>query len=112
VSKESQPADRMVGRETLVDSSPPALRRRHGVQLHGRSVDAGNATVRFADRGALEVGTVISATGFRTDHAWIDVPVPDNRARPVRQRGITGWPGLCFPGLTWQHTRARRSSAG
>jgi putative flavoprotein involved in K+ transport len=78
----------MVGRETLVLSSPPALRRRHGVQRHGRLVDAGDATVRFADRGALEVGTVIWATGFRSDHAWIDVPVPDNRGRPVHQRGV------------------------
>jgi hypothetical protein len=21
--------------------------------------------------------------------------VPDNRGRPVHQRGVTGWPGLC-----------------
>jgi putative flavoprotein involved in K+ transport len=33
------------------------------------------------------------------------VPVPDNRRRPAHQRGVTGWPGLCLPGLTWQHTR-------
>jgi hypothetical protein len=45
----------MAGRETLVGSSPRKLRRRHGVQLHGRAVDAGDATVRFADGGALEV---------------------------------------------------------
>ena len=54
-SKESQLGDRMAGRETLVGSSPRKLRRRHGVQLHGRAVDAGDATVRFADGGALEV---------------------------------------------------------
>jgi putative flavoprotein involved in K+ transport len=95
----------MAGRETLVGSSPGTLRRRHGVQLHGRAVDAGDATVRFAGGGAIEVGTVIWATGFRTDHAWIDVPVPDNRGRPVHQRGVTGWPGLCFLRLTRQHTR-------
>jgi hypothetical protein len=46
----------MAGRETLVGSSLRKLRRRHGVQLHGRAVDAGDATVRFADGGALEVG--------------------------------------------------------
>ena len=33
------------------------------------------------------------------------MPVPDNRGRPVHQRGVTGWPGLCFLRLTWQHTR-------
>jgi hypothetical protein len=101
--EESQLGDGMAGRETLVGSSPWTLRRRHGVQLHGRAVDAGDATVRFADRGALalEVGTVIWATGFRTDHAWIDVPT----GRPVHERGVTGWPGLCLLRLTWQHTR-------
>jgi putative flavoprotein involved in K+ transport len=95
----------MAGPETLVGSSPRTLRRRHGVQRHGRAVDAGDATVRFADGGALEVGTVIWATALRTDHAWIDVPVPDNRGRPIHQRGVTGWPGLCFVRLTRQHTR-------
>ena len=97
----------MAGRETLVGLSPRKLRQRHGVQLHGRAVDAGDTTVRFTDRGALtlEVRTVIWATGFRTDHAWIDVPVPDNRGCPVHPRGVTGWPGRCFPGLAWQHTR-------
>ena len=67
---------------------------------------------RFAGGGALEVGTVIWATALRTDHARIDVPVPDNRGRPIHQRGVTGWPGLCFVRLTRQHTRARRSWAG
>jgi hypothetical protein len=38
--------------------------------------------------------------------------VPDNRGRPVHQRGVTRWPGLCFLGLTWQYTRTRRSWAG
>ena len=104
-SKESQLGDRMAGPETLVGSSPPTLRRRHGVQRHGRAVDAGDATVRFADGGALEVGTVIWATAWRTDHAWIDVPVPDNRGRPIHQRGVIGWPGLCFVRLTRQRTR-------
>jgi hypothetical protein len=47
----------MARRETLMGSSPRTLRRRHGVQLDGRAVDAGDATARFADGGALEVGT-------------------------------------------------------
>ena len=74
----------------------------------GRRRRDGAVRRRWGTRG----GTVIWATGFRTDHAWIDVPVPDNRGRPVHQRGVTGWPGLCFLRLTWQHTRARRSWAG
>jgi putative flavoprotein involved in K+ transport len=76
VSKESQLADRMVGRETLVVSSPRGAPTAAWRADPRPLVDAGDATVRFADRGALELGTVIWATGFPTDHAWIDVPHP------------------------------------
>jgi putative flavoprotein involved in K+ transport len=65
---------RMAGRETLVGSTPRALRRRHGVQLHGRTVDAAGSTLTFADGTSLDVATVIWATGFRADHSWIHVP--------------------------------------
>jgi putative flavoprotein involved in K+ transport len=78
------------------------------MRVHGRAVDAGDATVRFADGRAPEAGTVVWATGFRT----IDVPMTDNRRLPVNQRGATGWTGLCFLWLTWQRTRARRFWAG
>ena len=94
----------MAGPETLVGSSPRTLRRRMGCSATAaRSTPAMRR--RFAGGGALEVGTVIWATALRTDHARIDVPVRDNRGRPIHQRGVTGWPGLCFVRLTRQHTR-------
>ena len=95
---------RMEGRDTLIGSTPRGLRRR-GVQLHGRAVDATASTVRFGEGTTLEVETVIWATGFRVDHAWIDVPVFDTNGRLVHRRGVTASPGLYFVGLTWQHTR-------
>jgi putative flavoprotein involved in K+ transport len=61
--------------------------------------------VRFADDSQLAVDAVIWATGFRTDHSWIDVPVFDEADRLVHERGVTASPGLYFVGLTWQHTR-------
>jgi putative flavoprotein involved in K+ transport len=48
---------------------------------------------------------VIWATGFSSDHSWIDVPVFDESGRVVHQRGVTTAPGLYFLGLSWQHTR-------
>ena len=63
---------------------------------------------RFAGGGALEVGTVIWATALPTDHARIDVPVPDNRGRPIHQRGVTGWPG---PVLGQAHPATHSGSA-
>jgi putative flavoprotein involved in K+ transport len=96
---------RMEGRDTLIGSSPRALRRRHGVQLHGRAVAAAGSTVSFNDGTTLEARAVIWATGFGLDHSWIDVPVFDESGRVVHERGVTESPGLYFLGLSWQHTR-------
>ena len=95
---------RMQYRETLIGSSPRALRR-HGVQLHPRATEAAGRDVSFSDGTQLEVGSVIWATGFRLDHSWIDAPVFDDDGRVVHQRGVTESPGLYFLGLPWQHTR-------
>jgi putative flavoprotein involved in K+ transport len=96
---------RMSGRDTLIGSTPRRLRRRHGVALHGRAVDASGSSVRFDDDSQLDVASVVWATGFRTDHSWIDAPVFDQAGRVEHQRGVAGLPGLYFIGLSWQHTR-------
>jgi putative flavoprotein involved in K+ transport len=104
-TRDSRIGRRMEGRDTLIGSSPRALRRRYGVQLHGRAVDAAGSTVRFDDGTQLDARTVIWATGYRVDHSWIDVPVFDEHGGVVHQRGVTESPGLYFLGLTWLHTR-------
>jgi putative flavoprotein involved in K+ transport len=102
---ESRIGRRMSGRDTLIGSTPRRLRRRHGVELHGRAVAASGSSVRFADDSQLDVASVIWATGFRTDHSWIYAPVFDQAGRLEHQRGVTASPGLYFVGLSWQHTR-------
>lgn len=104
-SVDSRIGRRMKGRDTLIGSRPRTIRSRHGVQLHGRAVDAAGRTVRFAGGGAIDVGTVIWATGFRVDHSWIDAPVFDDNGHALHRRGVTEVPGLYFLGLTWLHTR-------
>jgi putative flavoprotein involved in K+ transport len=96
---------RMKDRETLIGSSPRVLRRRHGVRLHSRATDVTGAKVSFADGTELTPSAVIWATGFRLDHAWIELPVFDERGDVVHERGVTASPGLYFLGLPWQHTR-------
>jgi FtsP/CotA-like multicopper oxidase with cupredoxin domain len=102
---ESRVGRRMEGRDTLIGSSPRALRRGHGVELHGRTVDAEGWTVSFSDGTRLEVRSVVWATGFRVDHSWVDVPVFGEDGRARHRRGVTDSPGLYFLGLSWQHTR-------
>jgi putative flavoprotein involved in K+ transport len=96
---------RMKDRDTLIGSRPRTLRRRHGVTLHPRATEASGTTVAFDDGKAMEVSSVIWATGFELDHSWIDVPVFDEAGRVVHRRGVTQSPGLYFLGLPWLHTR-------
>jgi putative flavoprotein involved in K+ transport len=95
---------RLEGRDTLIGSSPRSIRA-HGVELHGRAVEAAGSKITFDDGAKLDVRTVIWATGFRLDHSWIEVPVFGQDERLVHERGVTRSPGLYFLGLTWQHTR-------
>ncbi|HET6550580.1 MAG TPA: NAD(P)-binding domain-containing protein [Solirubrobacter sp.] len=91
--------------DTLIGSSPRRIRRQ-GVRLHPRATSASGATVRFADGGMLDVATVIWATGFALDHAWIDVSEAFGADGAVlQQRGVTPADGLYFLGLPWMHTR-------
>jgi putative flavoprotein involved in K+ transport len=96
---------RLAGRDTLIGSHPRTLRRRHGVRIHGRAVDAARRTVRFSDGETVDPGAVIWATGFGVDHSWIDVPVFDDDGHVVHERGVTASPGLYILGLSWLHTR-------
>jgi putative flavoprotein involved in K+ transport len=96
---------RLAGRDTLIGSNPRALRKRHGVRMHPRAVEASGHTIRFSDGSELDVSAVIWATGFRNDHSWIEAPIFDDRQRVVHRRGVTDSPGLYFFGLTWQYTR-------
>ena len=104
-STASRTGRRLAGRDTLIGSSPRALRRRYGVKLHARAVEAVGARVIFSDDTNINVRSVIWATGFGVDHSWIDVPVLDQEGRLEHQRGVTRSPGLYVLGMTWQHTR-------
>jgi putative flavoprotein involved in K+ transport len=102
---ESRLGRRLSTRETLIGSSPRELRRRYGVELKPRVVDANGRIVRFQDGSELEVVAVIWATGYRPDYSWIHLPILDERGRLRHRRGVTDVAGLYFLGLTWQHTR-------
>jgi putative flavoprotein involved in K+ transport len=101
----SRIGQRMQDRETLIGSSPRAARRRHGIHLHGRTVDISGHDVTFRDGTRLEPNAVIWATGFGRDDSWIHPPVFDPDDHLVHERGVTASPGLYFLGLPWQHTR-------
>jgi putative flavoprotein involved in K+ transport len=106
---DSRVARRMRARGDLVIGSSLGELRDAGVHLRPRLTDADADGVTFADDGRARPGTVIWATGFRSDYSWIDIPgvvTEDGAEQGVEHdRGVTRVPGLSFIGLPWQHTR-------
>jgi len=80
--------------------------KREGVVVRPRLVGVEGRSFSFADATSSEYDAVLWATGFRTDHSWIDVPqIKDRQGQIQHERGVTRAPGLYVLGLTWQHTR-------
>jgi putative flavoprotein involved in K+ transport len=104
-SVETRLGQRLSTRETLIGSSPRELKRRYGVELKPRVVEADGRRVRFQDGSELEVTAVVWATGYRPDYSWIKLPIFDEDGLLRHRRGVTDVPGLYFLGLTWQYTR-------
>jgi putative flavoprotein involved in K+ transport len=106
VTVQSKLGRRLSGRDQRIGTSPRRLARDHGVQIRPRVTAATGRTVTFADGAASEFDTVIWATGYSTDHSWIDVPAAkDESGRISHTQGVTPSPGLYTLGLSWQHTR-------
>lgn len=51
------------------------------------------------------ISTIIWATGFRQDFAWLKVDGFDERGAPIHQRGVSIEPDVYFLGLPWQSRR-------
>ena len=96
---------RMQARGEFVIGTDRRQLQRAGVRFRPRLADAAGRTVRFSDGSTLDVDVVIWATGYRSDHSWIQVPEAIRDGRVVHRRGVTDVPGLYVLGLGWQHTR-------
>jgi putative flavoprotein involved in K+ transport len=60
------------------------------------------------DLPAAGIGTVLWATGYRTDFSWIDLDIFTRTAdpavrTPIHRRGVTEMPGVYFLGLPFLH---------
>jgi len=64
------------------------------------------------DLAAAGISTVLWATGYATDHGWIDLPIFDPMGFPRQVDGITEVPGLAFLGSLWQRTQASATLFG
>lgn len=83
----------------------PRLRQR-GVRVVGRLEQAEGETVAFAGGQSAKIQTVVWATGYRDDSAWVAIPdAVDEGGRFVQHEGLSPVPGLYFIGRPWQRSR-------
>lgn len=67
----------------------------------------------LADGRTLDVANVIWCTGFHPGFSWIDLPVFDEKERPIHERGIvTRVPGMYFVGLHFQYAMSSATVIG
>jgi putative flavoprotein involved in K+ transport len=105
VTTESRLGRRMSSREFVIGGSRRRLQAK-GVRFRPRLTGTGARSAHFADGTSLDVGIVVWATGYRSDHSWIQIPgVARDGGQIAHKRGVTEVPGLYFLGLSWQHTR-------
>src|SRR5689334_5971885 len=104
VTVQSRLGRRMSSRDFVIGSSRRRLQAA-GVRFRPAVAGADGRTVRFADGTSLDAEVVIWATGYRSDYSWIHMPGVAHDGKVIHRRGVTEIPGLCFLGLSWQHTR-------
>jgi putative flavoprotein involved in K+ transport len=76
-----------------------------GVRRLPRTVGARSGAPVVEDHRAVDVASVIWATGYRPNFGWIDLPVFGSDRQPLHDRGVVhSEPGLYFVGLPFLFT--------
>jgi putative flavoprotein involved in K+ transport len=105
--------DRVIETDQLdapVEDLPPDLRLGGGGLAP--SGDEAPSTPSQLDLDKPAIGTVIWATGYRPDFAWVRLPFLDADGYPIQRRGVTPVEGLYVLGLDWLHTAKSGLFAG
>lgn len=71
-----------------------------------------NASATELDSAKAGISTVIWATGYRPDWAWVGLPFLDADGYPIQRRGVTNVPGLFMLGMDWLHSAGSGLFAG
>ena len=58
------------------------------------------------------IGSVVWATGYHLDFAWVELSVFNAAGEPIHTRGVTALEGLYFLGLPWLYKRKSTFLAG
>jgi putative flavoprotein involved in K+ transport len=80
--------------------------RRSGISIAERLTEVSGSRVVFADGASADVASVLWATGYHDDSAWVSIPeVKGSNGGYIERRGLTAVKNLFFIGRSWQWTR-------
>ena len=105
-------------RAQVLESGAPLVRvksqdlRAAGVERVPKTVAVRDGLPVLEDGRVLDVANVIWSTGFRQEFSWIDLPVFENGAGPVHERGVASEPGLYFLGLDFLYSFTSENVGG
>ena len=71
---------------------------------HYQPVWQPQAPAMTLDPTAAGISTIIWTTGFRSEWAWVELPIFDGAGYPTHQRGVTSMDGIYVLGLPWLYT--------
>jgi putative flavoprotein involved in K+ transport len=92
-------ADAFIARNCLTLPEEPEARK------IGPDPECMTRPIRELNLAEARVSTIIWATGFTSDYAWLPAGALDEKGRPKHQRGVSAEPGIYFLGLPWQSRR-------
>jgi putative flavoprotein involved in K+ transport len=98
------------GLDVPAEELPPDLRPSERGSVP--SADEDRPAPLELDLGKAAIATVIWATGYRPDFAWVRLPFVDADGYPIQRRGVTPVEGLYVLGLDWLHTAKSGLFAG
>jgi putative flavoprotein involved in K+ transport len=84
-----------------------------GIARVGRVVDVRDGRPVTADGSVLDVANVIWCTGYRDDHAWVDLPAFDDDGTMRQRRGVVdAVPGLYVIGREFMYAMVSATLPG
>lgn len=89
----------------LIGSDLKRLVKKKKLIKHARAVDADGNKVTMSDGTSFAPRTIIWATGFRNDYAWIDIADAHKDGVPIQADGCSPVQDLYWIGFSWLRTK-------
>ncbi len=89
----------------IIGSNLQRLVKKKKLVEHPRAIKAAGNQIIMTDGTNCSPRTIIWATGFRNNYAWIDIPGTHENGLPIQTDGCSPTNGLYWIGFSWLRTK-------